>query len=369
MDTTQKISELGVANSAAVIHPTDTVMLSRTASVGHVVRIGRPMATTQAFMTWTCGQDLEPRYLVLVLNAMKPEFERIAYGSTHKTIYMPDLEQLRVPLPSLTAQRTIADYLDTETARIDALIAKKRGLQAKLDERDLALAYEMVTGHGEPGCRKVAMTWLGSVPAEWPVASVSSQFEVVLGRMLNAERADGPDQRPYVRNVNVRWDVVDMTDTATMAFTAEDRKRLRLAQGDLLVNEGGAGIGRTAVWQGELDECYIQKAVLRLRPISWTAPAWLVECMRLAVHMKVFLVEGNLATIPHVPAESLRSHRFPFPPRGVQHRMLQCLHNARQDHEEMRILLTRQIDLLIEHRQALITAAVTGEQEIPGMAA
>ena len=80
MHTNQRSAELGLANSAAVLHSTDTVMLSRTASVGHVVRIGRPMATTQAFVTWTCGPLLDPRYLVLVLIAMKPEFERIAYG-------------------------------------------------------------------------------------------------------------------------------------------------------------------------------------------------------------------------------------------------------------------------------------------------
>lgn len=122
METEQQISELGLANSAAVLHPTDTVMLSRTASVGYSVRIGRPMSTTQAFVTWMAGSSLEPRYLLLVLRAMQQEWQRLAYGSTHLTIYMPDLESIRIPLPPLEEQRRIADFLDSEITQMARLV-------------------------------------------------------------------------------------------------------------------------------------------------------------------------------------------------------------------------------------------------------
>jgi len=370
LDTRQYVSELGLANSAAVVHPTNTVMLSRTASVGHVVRIGRPMATTQAFVTWTCGPLLDPRFLVLTLNAMKPEFERIAYGSTHLTIYMPDIEQLRIPVPPVETQRKIAAYLETEIARVDGLLAKRREVLSLLDQRDVALAHSAITGQILPGPRKrTAIRWLGDLPADWNLAPVSSQFRVALGRMLNAERATGESLRPYVRNVNVRWDVVDTTDLAKMDFPLADRARYRLRPGDLLINEGGAGIGRAAIWDAPVDECYFQKSVLRLRPTGHTQTRWMVECMRVAVDRKVFLVEGNLATIPHVPAEALRVHRFPFPPESVQSRLLEWLADQRRVARHVRSLVDTQIARLVEHRQALITAAVTGELDIPGVAA
>ena len=61
--------------------------------------MGSDMATSQDFVTWTCGPLLEPRFLLLCLRAMRRDLlERLAQGSTHKTIYMPDIESIRVPL-------------------------------------------------------------------------------------------------------------------------------------------------------------------------------------------------------------------------------------------------------------------------------
>ncbi len=78
------ISELGLANSAAELHPAETVVLSRTASVGFSAIMARPMATSQDFATWTCGPRLRPRFLLLCLRAMRSELlGRLAMGSTH----------------------------------------------------------------------------------------------------------------------------------------------------------------------------------------------------------------------------------------------------------------------------------------------
>lgn len=365
-ETEQYISELGLRNSAAVLHPTGTVMLSRTASIGFSCRIGRPMATTQAFATWTPGDLVDSRYLLLAVKALKPELERIAYGSTHLTIYMPDIEQLRTPLPPLGTQWAIADWVETETARIDALITRKHEIIALMAERDVAMAHEAITGVSVPGPRQGSpVPWLGSLPSGWSLSAVSAHFDVQLGRMLNADRVSGTDLAPYARNVNIRWDRVDMSDVAKMDFPIADRPRYRLRKGDLLINEGGAGIGRSAIWNGELDECYFQKSVLRLRPLREANPRWMVECMRVAVARKVLLVEGNLATIPHLPAEALRVLRLPFPPGRVQDALLADLARNRARGRALVDKLGQQIELLQEHRQAVITAAVTGAQEIP----
>lgn len=73
-DTEELISELGLANSAAVVHPAGTVALSRTASVGFSCILGRDMATSQDFATWTCGPLIEPRYpLVLIAGAARSD--------------------------------------------------------------------------------------------------------------------------------------------------------------------------------------------------------------------------------------------------------------------------------------------------------
>ena len=88
-DTAEQISQLGLASSSARLLPKDTVILSRTASVGFSVILGEPMATTQDFANWICGPLLRPEYLLYVLRGMRHEFGRLMMGSTHKTIYMP----------------------------------------------------------------------------------------------------------------------------------------------------------------------------------------------------------------------------------------------------------------------------------------
>ncbi|HWQ22633.1 MAG TPA: restriction endonuclease subunit S [Gaiellaceae bacterium] len=134
------ISELGLANSAAELHPAETVVLSRTASVGFSAIMARPMATSQDFATWTCGPRLRPRFLLLCLRAMRSELlGRLAMGSTHKTIYMPDIESIRVPLPSLEEQdRAVSDVwarlrpIDRVVDAIDRQVTLLRELRQAL---------------------------------------------------------------------------------------------------------------------------------------------------------------------------------------------------------------------------------------------
>lgn len=107
-DTREMISELGLANSSAELHPAGTVVLCRTASAGYSAIMGREMATSQDFATWTCGPRLRPRFLLLCLRAMRGDLlGRLAMGSTHKTIYMPDIRSIRIPLPPVKEQDEI----------------------------------------------------------------------------------------------------------------------------------------------------------------------------------------------------------------------------------------------------------------------
>jgi len=110
-DTEEKISPTGLANSSAVKHPVGTVLLSRTASVGFSAIMGTEMAVSQDFMTWTCGPELVPEFLLYALRATRPEILGLASGSTHKTIYMPDLHALSIPLPKVEEQQVAVERI------------------------------------------------------------------------------------------------------------------------------------------------------------------------------------------------------------------------------------------------------------------
>ncbi len=145
-ETAEKVSELGLANSAARLLPKGTVMLSRTASVGFSAIMGTDMATTQDFVNWVCGPRIKPEYLLYVFRSMEQEFDRLTMGSTHQTIYMPDVGQFVTPVPPVAEQDAIVACVRREAGRIDALVAKIREAIARLREYRTALISAAVTG-------------------------------------------------------------------------------------------------------------------------------------------------------------------------------------------------------------------------------
>ena len=144
--TAEKISEIGLANSSARLLPKGTVILSRTASVGFSAILGVDMATTQDFVNWVCGPSLRPEYLLYAFRAMEPEFRRLTMGSTHQTIYMPDVGRFSTPVPQVPEQDQMVAFIREETAAVDSLIAKVRKAIDLLKEFRTGLISAAVTG-------------------------------------------------------------------------------------------------------------------------------------------------------------------------------------------------------------------------------
>jgi type I restriction enzyme S subunit len=311
---------------------------------------------------------INQRFLWWLSHTSVTRLQCLAVGSTYDAVAAEDIGSLPVTVPSLEAQQAIACYLDAETSDTSALIGKKQSMIELLDGRFESVVFHAVTR----GCsdtrplKASGLPWIEEIPAEWSTPTVSTHFELQLGKMLNKKATNGPDQYPYLRNANVQWDRFDLDDLASMHFDKADRRRYELRPGDLLVCEGGE-VGRAAVWQGEVTECYFQKAIHRIRPRGTANSRYLMYCLRAAARHSVFAADGNLSTIAHLTNEQLRAYRFPWPPWDEQATIVEHLDvNARRT-AKAKNLLSRQIDLLLEHRQTLITAAVTGELGIPGI--
>ena len=111
-DTVEKTNDLGLANSSARLLPANTVCLSRTASVGYVVVMGRPMATSQDFVNWICSERLDHNFLKFLFIAEDEGLLRFASGSVHQTIYFPEVKAFHICHPSLAEQKRIVGVLD-----------------------------------------------------------------------------------------------------------------------------------------------------------------------------------------------------------------------------------------------------------------
>ena len=145
-ETKELVSELGLANSSARLLPKGTVVLSRTASVGYSAIMGCDMATTQDFANWICGKKLINTYLLYCFRAMTSEFYRLMIGSTHKTIYMPDIAELVCPVPPLDEQENIAKYISHNSSNFREMVKEAECAKGLLTERRSALISAAVTG-------------------------------------------------------------------------------------------------------------------------------------------------------------------------------------------------------------------------------
>jgi type I restriction enzyme S subunit len=136
-ETDKEISELGLKNSSAVLHPKGTVILSRDAGVGKSAILADEMAVSQHFMAWRCKPSrLYNYYLYYWLQKDKPRFEGIASGSTIVTIGLQFFKEYKIAVPiDVAEQKRIAEALgcaDKAIAQIDENLEKLRALKTGL---------------------------------------------------------------------------------------------------------------------------------------------------------------------------------------------------------------------------------------------
>lgn len=145
-DTAYQINELGIANSSARLLPERVVVFSRDATIGRCAITTRPMAVSQHFIAWVCGERVLPEYLLFALRSMQQELERLTFGATLKTIGMPDVKTLTMPLPPIEEQAVVVKHIRNRTTKIDELIAKAEKAIALQREHRTALISAAVTG-------------------------------------------------------------------------------------------------------------------------------------------------------------------------------------------------------------------------------
>jgi restriction modification system DNA specificity domain protein len=149
-DTIQHTNNLGLENSAARLLPEGTVCVSRTASVGYVVKMGKPMATSQDFVNWVCGPAVNPDWLKWLFVAEEAALYRFGKGSTHTTIYFPEWLSLHVALPSLEEQSEIVRRVEKLFAFADRLEERLSQAQAAVQKLTPALLAKAFRGELVP---------------------------------------------------------------------------------------------------------------------------------------------------------------------------------------------------------------------------
>jgi type I restriction enzyme S subunit len=163
---------------------------------------------------------------------------------------------------------------------------------------------------------------VSDLPEGWTAEPLGSLAECRLGKMLDAEKNRG-ELRPYLRNTNVQWGSIDLSDIKEMRIEDDERDRYGVRPGDLLVCEGGEP-GRCAVWRDDR-EMYLQKALHRVRPLNGTSADYLRWFLQFAVTSGALEHLYTGSTIKHLPGRQLAQVAVPTPPPWVQQRIAERL--------------------------------------------
>ena len=143
-----------------------SLVLSTRAPIGHLAIAGTSVCTNQGCRSLVFRHSGNETYFYFQLHAAKPVLEAAGRGSTFKELASEDLQSVDLSVPPLDEQRAIADFLDRETAKIDALVARKERLIELLQEKRTGLITRAVTRGLDPNVpmKDSGVEWLGEIP-------------------------------------------------------------------------------------------------------------------------------------------------------------------------------------------------------------
>lgn len=287
----------GYTNNARVKEPSITV--SARGTIGYTAIRTEPFVPVVRLITLTPKSEvIDLDYLFYATQNYKFE----GSGTSIPQLTVPILKKYKFPLPEMSHQKAIAVKFE----KLDQLISLRKQQLAKLDELVKARFVEM----------------FGNIirnDKSWPIHNFSDIASSRLGKMLDAKQQTGKYSYPYLANFNVQWFNFNVDNLNQMDFNEAEQKEFELRDGDLLVCEGGE-IGRCAVWHNEIQPCFFQKALHRVRcNRQLVQPDYLAWWFKYNCNHGGFAeIAGAKATIAHLPGIKLKQLQVALPPLSLQ---------------------------------------------------
>ncbi len=335
------------------------------------VRVGQatePGIITSAYVGLDCswwGSARYAYYLLLMLDVLKV-FYGIGSGM-RQSITFSDLGRVPIAIPSHQEQTAIAAYLDVETARIDALIAEKKGLLDALDQLKSSRITQVLTGAERP-LIDTGNEWLPKIPEGWNLVRLKflGQVRSGIAKGKTYERTSMVEV-PYLRVANVQDGYLDLSTVSLIEVTVDEAERYALKPFDVLMNEGGDydKVGRGAMWSGEVTPCIHQNHVFSVRLDDVSIAPWLAAVTRTAYAKFYFMNNSKQSTnLASISQGNVKEFPVVLPPEAERGPLLQSLNEELLRFSDLAEHAREEMNLLAELRSTTITDAVLGRIDV-----
>lgn len=357
-DTKRCISRTGLVSGSRSV-PKGSLILSIRAPIGYIAQTVSEVAFNQGCRGLVPRTALDARFFRYQFKARARQLAAEGSGSTFMELSSENLAATRLHVPPLEQQRAIANFLDIEVARIDAIIAKKISLLSVADERFKAEVSERT--HAGISANP---SLIRQLPRDWHRPQLRRCFKAVDYGIGDATTAFGNIPVLGMGNIDDRGCIVGQPG----GFVDAVDERMLLRPGDLLFNRTNslALVGKVGLVVKSDTPTTFASYLVRMRT-SQLADA---EYLNYALNSTEFLSIARSVALPSIGQANLNPARYSelhiaLPPIRKQRDIAQELNQERRVFDLLRRRLERQIELLRERRQALITATVTGERDVP----
>ncbi|MBP9751123.1 MAG: restriction endonuclease subunit S [Candidatus Peribacteraceae bacterium] len=362
-DTEDHITREGLQSSATkLVAPGAVLLVMRSGILRHTipVAINRvPVALNQDMRAITPLPWVEARFLARLLEGHQQQLLTAwsKVGSTVESLESDLVGETEIAIPPLPLQRIIADHLDRETARLDALVAAKVRVLGLLAEKRRALITRAVTRGLDPraSLRESGIPWLGEIPAHWETERTRWLF-----KERDQRSTTGEEELLSVSHIT---GVTRRSEKDVNMFEAETTEGYKIClTGDLVINTLWAWMGAMGV--APVDGI-ASPAYNVYEPGNRVEPSYIDALVRLPVFAQEVTrySKGVWSSRLRLYPEGFFEAFLPVPSLSEQRAIVANIAKETAKLDELRAATERTIALLKERRAALISAAVTGRMQ------
>ncbi len=339
------------------------------ATIGRMGILDIEATVNQACCAFSGPKVFDNRFLYYWLWMRRPILINLSQGGGQPNLSQDDLRSLRVPIPPITEQSAISSFLDRETARIDALIAKKQRLIELLQEKRTALISQAVTKGLDPGVpmKDFGVEWLGEIPAHWELSRIKF--------IVTTPVTDGPHETPEILSEGIPFVSAEAINSGKIDFSKirghiseEDHKKFSKKYcpkiGDIYMVKSGATTGRVAMVEDDrVFNIWSPLAAIRCNS-QLVSRRFVYHYLQSKEFQTGVQLRWSFGTQQNIGMGVIQNLAVPLPSLNEQSEIATTLDRETVRFDAICSRVRVAVTKLVEYRSALITAAVTGKIDV-----